>query len=293
MSDTNEYQIPINENTDITDCPEKPYYDNLEISNETEASKISTPDDEYCLEDTGKDIEGEEKITEKEIINEQKFLLKSFIIFISQLLLTICLISLSFLDIVKKIMKENSTLKFSLLTIFSLGTVIILVTFTFYKKTAKETPINYIFLFNFTLCMSYFCLCISIWYKTLIVIQALSLIILATVGPIVYVCIKKNNFTYLGFFLSFLCSYAPFAGLCFIWTKEYVVFSITIGGILCYFLYLIYDITSILKELEKEYQVNDYISSGLKFYLDIIYLILTIIITILIIAANSKNDNDD
>ena len=206
------------------------------------------------------------------------FILKTYGILITQLLITLGFIFLSFLDSVRNFIHAKSALFYTLLVISIIFTIVILVMFTFCRSTARVVPLNYIFLFAFTLCMSYYCLCVCIFYDKMTVIEALGLTIVATFGLTVYACKTKDDYTYCGFTLFSLLFMLPFALLFFfIFHPVYYVLLIIVAGIVIYSLYIIYDTQLILGELGYEYEVDDYVLAALNLYIDIIYLFIRIL----------------
>ena len=113
--------------------------------------------------------------------------------------------------------KSNGGLFYSLLIISVVATVVILVMFVCFRNLARNTPINYILLFTFTVCMSYYCFCICLFYDQICVIEALALTIASTIGLTVYAFKTKDDYTYWGFVLFSLLFVIPLAALSFIW----------------------------------------------------------------------------
>ena len=115
--------------------------------------------------------------------------------------------------------------------------------------------------------MSYFCLCICIWYEPIIVIETLSILVFSTLGLIVYSLKAKNDYTFLGFFLFAVCFSIPLAAICYIWTQNIFVLLCVVVGIVLYNLFIIYDIQTVLEKLGDKFKYDDYVLIGLKCYL--------------------------
>ena len=205
------------------------------------------------------------------------FIVKTYGILLSQLAITCAFICLSFIPAVKEIVlqKLNSPLIFSFLIVFLIVTIIVVIVFSCCRQTARTVPINYILLFSFTLCMSFYCLLITSLFPPEDVISAVLLTFGATVGLTIYAAKTDNDFTFCGAFLFALILIIIFSAILFVWI-QYTIFFL-IFGILIYSLYIIYDTQLILGNKTFEYNVDDYCLAALNLYIDIIYMFIKII----------------
>lgn len=205
------------------------------------------------------------------------FIVKTYGILLSQLAITCGFICLSFIPAVKEIVKDNirSPLITSFLIVFVIVTIIVAIVFSCCRQTARTVPINYILLFSFTLCMSFYCLLLTSFYPAEYVISAALLTFGATVGLTIYAAKTENDFTFCGAFLFALLLIVIFSVFLFFWVG-YVVFGLLLG-ILVYSLYIIYDTQLILGNKTFEYNVDDYCLAALNLYIDIIYMFIKIL----------------
>ena len=205
------------------------------------------------------------------------FIVKTYGILLSQLAITCAFICLSFIPAVKEIVQQNihSPLIVSFLIVFVIVTIIVIIVFSCCRQTARTVPINYILLFSFTLCMSFYCLLITSFFPTENVVSAALLTFGATVGLTIYAAKTDNDFTFCGAFLFALILIIIFSSILFFWIR-YTVFFL-VFGILIYSLYIIYDTQLILGNKTFEYNVDDYCLAALNLYIDIIYMFIKIL----------------
>lgn len=225
--------------------------------------------------------EGKEPINEDinyDYIIRRGFIQKTYGILLSQLALSTLFISLTFFESVKKFLQfniEENPLILLFLIVFIIVTIVVFVVFGCCRETARRVPINYILLFSYTLCMSFYLSLICSYFETEIVISALILTCGATIGLTIYASTTKTDFTYCGAFLFAFVIIIILTIPLFIWTGYYI-FCCTIG-ILIYSLYIIYDTQLILGEFGNKYNVDDYCFAALNLYIDIIYLFIKIL----------------
>jgi FtsH-binding integral membrane protein len=205
------------------------------------------------------------------------FIVKTYGILLSQLAITCAFICLSFIPAVKEIVQNNikNPLIFSFLIVFVIVTIIVIIVFSCCRQTARTVPINYILLFSFTLCMSFYCLLFTSFFPPDYVISAALLTFGATVGLTIYAAKTDNDFTFCGAFLFALILIIIFSSILFFWIR-YTVFFL-VFGILIYSLYIIYDTQLILGNKTFEYNVDDYCLAALNLYIDIIYMFIKIL----------------
>lgn len=211
------------------------------------------------------------------------FIVKTYGILISQLFITLCFIFLGFNDAVSISIRKHLDTHYTFIIIALIAMTFILLTFFCCRETARKTPINYILLFAFTLCMSYYCLILTSFFEVITVIFALGLTIMSTLGLTLYAWKTKTDYTYCGFFLfSFLfilifCGLFFPLGIFFGLNPRVEYYFCTIGGIIIYSLYIIYDTQLILGEFGLKYKIDDYVLAALNLYIDIIYLFIKIL----------------
>jgi FtsH-binding integral membrane protein len=205
------------------------------------------------------------------------FIVKTYGILLSQLAITCAFICLSFIPAVKEIVQQNihSPLIVSFLIVFVIVTLIVVIVFSCCRQTARTVPINYILLFSFTLCMSFYCLLFTSFFPPDYVISAALLTFGATVGLTIYAAKTDNDFTFCGAFLFAFLLIIIFSAILFFWVG-YIVFILLLG-ILIYSLYIIYDTQLILGNKTFEYNVDDYCLAALNLYIDIIYMFIKIL----------------
>ena len=207
------------------------------------------------------------------------FIIKTYGILISQLALTTIFICLSFIKAINDFIKDSdfirSTFFITFCSIFVAVTITVIVVFMCCKDTARKFPINYILLFSFTLCMSFYLLIFCSFFETSDVIVALILTVAVTVGLTVYAIRTKTDFTYCGGFL-FAFSFLIVFTVAFYFWIHVTVFWIMIG-IFIYSLYIIYDTQLIIGQVGCEYNIDDYCLAALNLYIDIIYLFIKIL----------------
>ena len=268
------YQAPSNEAPLMTDNPEKPYY---EQSQQLNCEQPQQPvDQNQDIEKNNYETEEEQNVLIEHMVR-RGFIIKTYGILISQLVITLCFILISLIEKVRQGVRNNGGLFYSLLIISVVATVVILVMFVCFRNLARNTPINYILLFTFTVCMSYYCFCACLFYDQRIVIEALTLTTASTIGLTVYAFKTKDDYTYWGFVLFSLLFVIPLAALSFIWFPIIYMLCIITAGIVIYSLYIVYDTQLILGQLGLSYRIDDYVLAALNLYIDIIYLFIRLL----------------
>ena len=214
------------------------------------------------------------------------FIIKTYGIVISQLLISLIFISLSFIPSVKENLVLNSdknpllSLFFILFTIITISVFII---FSCCRNVARRVPTNYILLFTFTLCMSFYLTILCSHVNPSTVISALILTIGATLGLTIYAYRTQENYSNCGALLFSLILISIIGFPLFLWIGNTIFYCIL--GIFIYALYLVYDTQLILGKFGIEYNVDDYCLAALNIYVDIIYLF----IRILSLLASKRN----
>ena len=222
-----------------------------------------------------------------EYIVRRGFIVKTYGILLSQLAITCLFISLTFFDGVKKFVQNSidSPIILAFLVIFIIVTFVVCIVFSCCRETARTVPINYILLFSFTLCMSFYCFLLCSQFETKLVISAAILTFGATVGLTIYAAKTSTDYTFCGAFLFAFLLILVFAGILFIWINFTVIY-LTLG-VLVYSLYLIYDTQLIIGNKTFEYNVDDYCLAALNLYIDIIYMFIKILQILAVLRGNS------
>jgi FtsH-binding integral membrane protein len=206
------------------------------------------------------------------------FIKKVYGILFSQLAISLIFISLTFIPAVKKIILfdiSNNPLIVVFLFVFVVVTIVVFSVFVCCPQVARTVPYNYLLLFSFTLCMSFYLSLLCARYDTEIVFSALALTCAATIGLTLYAATTKTDYTSCGGFLFAFCLIMIFSFGLFFWVGYYVFYCAL--GVLLYSLYLVYDTQLILGKFGSEYKIDDYCFAALNLYIDIIYLFIKIL----------------
>ena len=221
-----------------------------------------------------------------EYIVRKGFIVKTYGILLSQLAITCFFILLTFIPAIKQYVTGDLIQKpiiLVFLIIFLIVTIVVCCVFSCCRETARTVPINYILLFSFTLCMSFYCFLLCSFYDTSLVISAALLTFGATVGLTVYAAKTKTDFTFCGAFLFAFLFVLVLTAILFWWVRFSVFFLML--GVLVYSLYLIYDTQLILGNKTFQYNVDDYCLAALNLYIDIIYMFIKILQILAIIQG--------
>ena len=206
------------------------------------------------------------------------FIKKTYGILFSQLAISLLFISLTFIRSIKEIILfdiSNNPLILVFLLVFLVVTIVVFSVFVCCRDVARTVPYNYLLLFSFTLCMSFYLSLLCAQYDTEIVFSALALTCAATIGLTLYAATTKTDYTYCGGFLFAFCLIMIFSAGLFFWVGYYVFYCAL--GVLLYSLYLVYDTQLILGKFGNEYKIDDYCFAALNLYIDIIYLFIRIL----------------
>ena len=232
--------------------------------------------DNYNEEPPNKNEEQED--VSYDYIIRKGFIIKTYGILLSQLAITCIFISLTFIPAIKDYVKDD-LIKDPIITlffvVFLIVTIAVLIIFSCFRDTARTVPYNYILLFSFTLCMSFYCFLLCSFFDTAEVISAAFLTFAATVGLTIYAARTKTDFTYCGAFLFAFALILIFSAGLFFWVGYGIVYLFL--GVCLYSLYMIYDTQLILGEFGLKYNIDDYCLAALNLYLDIIYMFIKIL----------------
>ena len=212
------------------------------------------------------------------LIIRKGFIKKTYGILFSQLAISLLFISLTFIPSVKEIIlfdMSNNPLILVFLLVFIIVTIVVFSVFVCCPQVARTVPYNYLLLFSFTLCMSFYLCLLCAQYDTEIVFTALALTCAATIGLTIYAATTKTDYTSCGGFLFAFCLIMIFSVGLFFWVGYYVFYCAL--GVLLYSLYLVYDTQLILGKFGNEYKIDDYCFAALNLYIDIIYLFIKIL----------------
>ena len=260
----------------LSDFPEK-------LNSPGEAGVL--PPNEYNSQ-TGYQNENE---AQKEIFNDEDaiitysirrgFIIKTYGILLTQLIITSGFICLSFVPSINTYMrtavKGYSAFFICFLSLFVIVTIFVCVMFSCFRDRARRFPINYILLLSFTLCMSFYCTIFCALFDPQDVIVAAIVTTAATIGLTIYAIKTKEDFSYLGGLLfCFIFIVACTIGF-FFWVQLLAIWIAL--GVLVYSLYIIYDTQLIIGNVGIEYNIDDYCFAALNLYIDIIYLFLRIL----------------
>ena len=225
-----------------------------------------------------------QQVAEINYIMRRGFIVKTYGILLSQLALSTAFIALTFIPAIKREILRNfsNPLILVFLIVFVIVTIVVFIVFGCCRDTARKVPTNYILLFSFTLCMSFYLSLLCSAFETKTVISALFLTCAATIGLTVYASRTTTDFTYCGGFLFAFCFILVISFALFFWIDYYAFYCGL--GVMLYSLYIIYDTQLILGKFGAEYNIDDYCFAALNLYIDIIYLF----IRILIILGNMK-----
>ena len=243
------------------------------------------PPNEYNSQ-TGYQNENE---AQKEIFNDEDaiitysirrgFIIKTYGILLTQLIITSGFICLSFVPSINTYMRDAvkgySAFFICFLSLFVIVTIFVCVMFSCFRDRARRFPINYILLLSFTLCMSFYCTIFCALFDPQDVIVAAIVTTAATIGLTIYAIKTKEDFSYLGGLLfCFIFIVACTIGF-FFWVQLLAIWIAL--GVLVYSLYIIYDTQLIIGNVGIEYNIDDYCFAALNLYIDIIYLFLRIL----------------
>ena len=223
-----------------------------------------------------------EKENEEQSINymiRRGFIIKTYGILLSQLVITAIFICLSFAPSVNEFIKSSdfasSAFFIVFLILFLCITITVCIMFSCCREISRKVPYNYILLFSFTLSMSFYCLIFCAFFDPQDVISAALLTIAVTIGLTIYAVRTTTDFTFLGGLLFCCCFLGVFTFGFFFWIGT-TVFWVALG-ILIYSIYIIYDTQLIMGNLGISYNIDDYCFAALNLYIDIIYLFLRIL----------------
>ena len=200
------------------------------------------------------------------------FIRKVYGILSFQMLFTVFMCALTFLNPVNRFYKQHIYIFFICIVL----SIFLIITLVCFQEVAKRVPTNYILLGLFTFCEAYMIATLCSFYAPNIVIMAGSMTAAITLGLTCYACTTKTDFTFLGGFL--------FCALILLFCLG--IFSIffpflhtlyCVIGVLVFSLYLIYDTQLIMGKFGESFEIDDYIIAALMVYLDIVNIFIFIL----------------
>lgn len=204
------------------------------------------------------------------------FIRKVYGILSIQLMITILLSCLAFIDSVQQFLLQYYWTVY-ISCAFNFIIIIILVCF---PKIARKVPINYILMLVFTVLETHYIMYAIAHVNDKFIVLSAALITLALVAALtVYACLTKTDFTFLGPFL--MCAMLVlffFAIMILLFGKSKVLILIYCSiGLIIFSIYLIFDTQLIVGQLGNSYDIDDYVIASLNLYLDIINIFLYIL----------------
>ena len=211
---------------------------------------------------------------EEQSIDIQKILRLGFIrkvygILSFQLVLTVFICGLTFLEPVRLFIISNLILFWICLGL----SIVIILPLICCKSVARTTPVNYIFLTLWTICEGYMVATCCSFYPKEIVLTAASLTCAITIALTVYACTTKTDFTFMGGLLSVSCCLLLFLGIFSIFFN-FLNTLYCVLGVFLFSLYLIFDTQLVMGKFGNEYMIDDYIIAALMIYIDIIQIFM-------------------
>ena len=195
------------------------------------------------------------------------FIRKVYGVLTSQLIVTILIASIGFLEAVRNYYINN----WMLLGLCSGILLMTCIPLMCYKSCARSVPQNYILLFFFTasesILISYMIAAVN--DPKIVVIAAVSAIAVTSVLTI-YACITKTDFTFLFGILFVTVAIMLVLGLFYIRMPEPLRLFYCLLGLILYSICLIFDTQLVMGKLGIEYSIDDYIIASLNIYIDII-----------------------
>ena len=275
---------PNSENVQYQTGGYAPYDPNYDAYNAKPAEPMMQP--QYANNEPpafGNDVENQKENLDSDVpidyLIRRGFIIKTYGILLTQLIITGFFICLSFVPSVNDFIKSDDFARgpffITFLILFLIITITVCIMFSCVRDTASKFPLNYIFLFYFTLSMSFYCLIFCAFVDPQDVIAAAILTIAATIGLTVYAIRTKDDFSYLGGLLFCFMFLSIFTIGFYFWIRA-TIFWLALG-VLVYSLYIIYDTQLIMGNVGVEYSIDDYCFAALNLYIDIIYLFLRIL----------------
>lgn len=215
-----------------------------------------------------KDIEGQTESVQKML--RLGFIRKVYGILTFQLIITVIMCGLTFIDSVRLFYQTNVAIFWVCLGV----SIFLIIPLICCRGVARTVPTNYIFLTLWTICEAYMVATCCSFYSPEIVITAASLTCAVTIALTAYACTTKTDFTFMGGILFVGCCLLLLLGLFSIIFGSFLNTLYCVLGVFLFSLYLIYDTQLVMGKYNNEYLIDDYIIAALMIYIDIIQIFL-------------------
>jgi len=197
------------------------------------------------------------------------FIRKVYGILSIQLLLTVFMCALTFIDSVRYFFLHNMWLFFTTVIL----SIVIIIPLLCIKDLARRVPTNYILLLLWTFCEAYMVATCCANYDPIIVLEAVFLTCAVTISLTIYACTTKTDFTVCGGMLFVMICLLLCLGILSIFLP-FLNTLYCVCGVLVYSIYLLYDTQLIMGKFGNEYEIDDYIIAAIMIYIDIIQIFL-------------------
>ena len=198
------------------------------------------------------------------------FIRKVYGILSFQLILTVIMCGLTFINPVRKFYQSNITIFWICLVL----SIFIIIPLICCRNIARKTPTNYILLTIWTICEGYMVATCCSFYSPEIVITAASLTCAITISLTVYACTTKTDFTFMGGLLFVSSCVLIFLGLFSFIFGNFFRTLYCVLGVFLFSLYLIFDTQLVMGKFGSEYMIDDYIIASIMIYIDIIQIFM-------------------
>jgi FtsH-binding integral membrane protein len=249
---------------------------NFQILNDESVIEVKTEKEVEITDgqkaDSNLDIKDPDQEKKFENLMRLGFIRKVYGILTLQLFITVALCSLTFINDVRMFIQQNTAL-FWVSVILSLILIIPLLCF---KNVAKKVPLNYILLISWTICEAYMVAVVCSIFEPNVVLIAAGCTLVVTGAITIYACFAKEEFSFLGGFLSSSITLLFLFSL-MVFFFPFMNTLLCIFGVFLYSLYLLFDTQMIIGRFDSELSVDDYILASLTIYLDIIQIFLYIL----------------
>ena len=147
-----------------------------------------------------------------------------------------------------------------------------------YKSVARESPKNYLFLTAYIVSESYLVSGITMHYSVDEVSMAAGLTVAMVCSLTLYAFRTKTDFTMMGGFLLTLVVLLLLGGIiCLFYPNHIMYVVITCATLLCFSLYLVYDVQLLAGGRKNEYSKDDYVVASLQIFIDILRIFLELL----------------
>lgn len=212
-------------------------------------------------------------LKKKERVLRLTFLLKIYILLIAQVVMTIGLVCLSFINSLRKWVHDKVIVVYVVIGV----SCFFLIFIGCLRNFCKKIPINIICFFSWTILESYMLIALGSRTNHKVVIGCVGIYLGLSVGLLVYVLYSHKDYVYccaVGFALIGMgVFYLIFAGIFGKWR----ILAFCLCGFVLVNFYLCYDSTLILRRFHLQYKNNDQIIASVGLYCDVIDVVLNIL----------------